>query len=140
MFLLVRFAFRDRDISFEQPAAPAGIGPGWPLQLLISLEGARGSTRGRAPLTFRHLLLQHDCFAERGDCFPFPLAPDHGLHQGRTQEFAAADSLHEDTVVFRLTVCSTVSSGHTITSVFPERLGRGVLIYTRSSPVCLGHI
>ena len=27
MFLLVPFAFQGRGISFEQPAAPAGIGP-----------------------------------------------------------------------------------------------------------------
>ena len=37
MFLLVPFAFQGRGISFEQPAAPAGIGPDWPLQLLTSL-------------------------------------------------------------------------------------------------------
>ena len=57
--------------------------------------------RGSLPQLSRHLLLQHDCFAEGGDCIPFPLAPDHGFHQRRTREFAAADSLHEDTAVFR---------------------------------------
>ena len=46
MFLLVPFAFQGRGISFEQPAAPAGIGPDWPLQLLTSLWGAR-ETRTR---------------------------------------------------------------------------------------------
>ena len=38
MFLLVPFAFQGRGIFFEQPAAPAGIGPDWPLQLLTSLR------------------------------------------------------------------------------------------------------
>ena len=38
MFLLVSFAFQGRGISFEQPAAPAGTGPDWPLQLLTLLE------------------------------------------------------------------------------------------------------
>ena len=31
MFLLVPFAFQGRGISFEQTAAPADIGPDWPL-------------------------------------------------------------------------------------------------------------
>ena len=43
MFLLVPLAFQGRGISFEQPAAPAGIGPGWLLQLLTTLRGARGA-------------------------------------------------------------------------------------------------
>ena len=52
MFLLVPFAFQGRGISFEQPAAPAGIGPDWPLQLLTSLWGARGTlTRRRHGLS-----------------------------------------------------------------------------------------
>ena len=52
MFLLVPFAFWDRGISFKLPAAPAGIGPDWPLQLLTSLWGARGTrTRRRHGLS-----------------------------------------------------------------------------------------
>ncbi|PZC81273.1 hypothetical protein B5X24_HaOG213150 [Helicoverpa armigera] len=41
----------------------------------------------------------HDCFAEGGDGFPFPLAPDHGLNQGRTREVAAAYYLDDDMAV-----------------------------------------
>ena len=45
MFLLVTFAFQERGISFEQPAV-------WPLQLLTSLWGARGTrTRRRHGLS-----------------------------------------------------------------------------------------
>ncbi|PZC82121.1 hypothetical protein B5X24_HaOG211211 [Helicoverpa armigera] len=55
--------------------------------------------RGANSQALHRLLLEHDCFAEGGDGFPFPLAPDHGLNQGRTREVAAAYWLDDDTAV-----------------------------------------
>ena len=49
--------------------------------------------------SLRRLLLEYDCFAEGGDGFPFPLAPDHGLNQGRTRKVAAAYCLDDNTAV-----------------------------------------
>ncbi|PZC85989.1 hypothetical protein B5X24_HaOG214354 [Helicoverpa armigera] len=71
-----------------------------PLALMVSswsttAAGMRGATCSRSAVTF----LEHDCFAEGGDGFPFPLAPDHGLNQGRTRKVAAAYCLDDNTAV-----------------------------------------
>ena len=67
--------------------------------MVSTWSSAAAGMRGANSLAFRLLLLEHDRFAEGGDGIPFPLAPYHGLNQGRTREVAAAQSLDEDPAV-----------------------------------------
>ncbi|PZC81710.1 hypothetical protein B5X24_HaOG212154 [Helicoverpa armigera] len=70
-----------------------------PAPMVSTWSSAAAGMRGANSLAFRLLLLEHDRFAEGGDGIPFPLAPDHGLNQGRMREVAAAHSLDEDPAV-----------------------------------------